>query len=171
MRVNLVRRSICGDPFCPFCAYHLETTEHLFFQCEWFAAIWESEPFYLTPPPEQWGFANWFQWLRAQLDDEGSFLAGVVCWRVWWVRNQLVHGATEGVGGDIVEWAKLFLDSYKTALVPKLPKAPRLLEQWMPPPAGMVKINCNVGFLHPEHYQVAMVARSENGRCLGWRVG
>lgn len=86
------------------------------------------------------------------------------------MRNQWVHGSTEGIGGDMVEWAQQFGEAYRSARVPTLNTEARLLAQWTPPKPGKVKLNCDVGFIHPESYQVAVVARTENGSCVGWRT-
>lgn len=40
VKVNLMRRHIGGDPYCPFCRKGLEYTSHLFFECEVFKDIW-----------------------------------------------------------------------------------------------------------------------------------
>lgn len=156
--MNLVRRGLGGDPFCPFCLNQLETTAHIFFECDRFAEIWGHSPFSISLPHEQWPFANWFRFLRTKLDGEECLLAAVVCWRVWWLRNQLIHGSKEDVGGDVVEWAAHFLEAYKTAQIPKLRTTVKLLDKWIP------------RFTHPDFFQVAVVVRDEGGSCLWWKT-
>lgn len=44
--------------------------------------------------------------------EEEVALAGDICWRMWWIRNKVVHGSDGGVGEDIIEWAANFLAPY-----------------------------------------------------------
>lgn len=60
-------------------------------------------------------FAEWLRFLRSRLDAGVFVLACVVCWRIWWIRNRIVHGEMEGAGGDIVEGVDHFLEAYQAA--------------------------------------------------------
>lgn len=78
-----------------------------------------------------------------------------------------MHGSKEGMGADIVEWGKHFLEAYRAALTPTIPKDTRIQVQWSPPELGRVKVNVDVGFILAEKFQVAMVARDSDGACIG----
>lgn len=97
-------------------------------------------------------------------------LASVVCWRMWWTKNEVVHGSDGGVGEDIVEWASNFLAAYRSAQLPRALQPGAPCDSWQAQGAGQVKVNFDVDYVAESHYQIAVVARSEEGTCLWWRV-
>lgn len=103
VKVNLMRRRMGSDPFCPFCKTELEYTAHLFFECEVFKDLWRASPFNFSLPVQVTNFSNWLHFVRTRTDSKGATLASVICWRIWYLRNQLVHGAMDGFGVDVVE--------------------------------------------------------------------
>lgn len=76
-------------------------------------------------------------------------LAGVLCWRLWWWRNRVVHGDAEGVGEDLIEWSTHFLEAYKAAQMPVIKQPPLMADTWIAPPPQVIKINFDVGVLEP----------------------
>lgn len=97
-------------------------------------------------------------------------LAGVLCWRLWWWRNRVVHGDAEGVGEDLIEWSTHFLEAYKAAQMPVIKQPPLMADTWIAPPPQVIKINFDVGVLEPNKFRVAVVARDAEGRCVWWRI-
>lgn len=71
---------------------------------------------------------------------------------------------------DTVTWASNFLEAYICAQYPKIERSPQLLAAWTATTGSTVKINFDVGFMDALHYQIAVVARTEEGGCVGWRV-
>lgn len=86
-------------------------------------------------------------------------LASVICWRIWFIRNQLVHESSELLGEDIVAWVANYITSYRAAQFPQPSKLLPLRRSEVPPSAPRVKINFDVGFPDSDHYIVAVVAR------------
>lgn len=83
----------------------------------------------------------------------------------WCVRdcggmNQIVHGHALEVGEDVVAWALNFLGSYREALYPGPVNlgVGATTTHWLPPSGAHIKLNCDVGYLNSESYQVAVVA-------------
>lgn len=99
-------------------------------------------------------FLGCLRLLRQNLDPDGCSLAVVICWRLWWHRNQIVHGQSNEVEEDVVSWASNFLESYRVALFPSPIKRGGDAHNsvWMPPAGARVQINCDVGFLTPDSY-------------------
>lgn len=170
VRVALVKRHLGGDPFCPLCHMALESTAHPFFECPIFARVWTVEPFNISMPGMHTKKKKWFRFLRSQLDIEAFTLACVVCWRVWWTRNRLVHEGDDGGNEDIIEGAEHFLEAYRSAQFPRNSHGVSISAIWSAPPEEIIKINFDVGFFEPDRYQVAMVARDAAGTCVWWRV-
>lgn len=64
--------------------------------------------------------------------------------------DQIPHGNNEGTEGDIVTWCNGFLEAYGAAKYIFHPRPPDFA-------AG-----------HFDHYQIASVARDNNGKCVWW---
>lgn len=87
----LTRRHLGGDPNCPLCYTSSESTAYSFFECSGFVRTWEAEPFNIIIPRRHTNFPEWLRFLRSGIDTEVFLLACVVCWRIWWFRNRIVH--------------------------------------------------------------------------------
>lgn len=166
VRAALMRRHLGWDPFCLLCGLALESTVHPFFECPRIARMWEAEPFNITIPRTHTNFAEWFRFLKSRLDRRAFELACVVCWCIWWMRNRYVHEGEDGLGEDLNEGAAHFLDGYRASQFPRAPQGSGVAATWHAPPSATVKITFDVGYLEPDHFQVAMVARNEMGACL-----
>lgn len=70
----------------------------------------------------------------------------------------------------MIEWSTHFLDSYRAAQLPTTSRTRSQVTCWIAPPRRTVKINFDVGFLEEDKYQVAVVARDDEGLCLWWRI-
>lgn len=147
-----------------------ETTAHVFFECRCMTQIWKAPPFHLRLPSETMGFGAWLRWLRSNLEGEALVVACIVCWRIWWWRNQVVHEEGVELKEDIVEWAFHFLEAYKTAQLPRISRSQAGPEVWQPPRHPTVKVNFDVGFFEDNRYQIAVVARNGGGGVLWWQV-
>lgn len=82
----------------------------------------------------------------------------------------MVHGSDAGEGDDCVEWASNYLEAYRAAQLPKITGGPTMPIEWKAPTDTIIKVNVDVGFIDPKHYQVAAVGRNKEGECMGWRV-
>lgn len=98
------------------------------------------------------------------------FLQGSVCWRIWWWRNWVVHGDGDGVCEDLIEWASHFLEGYQVLQMPWTKLSHTHVDSWVAPSPPFIKINFDVGFFELEKYQVAMIARDNDGNCVGWLI-
>lgn len=107
-RVTLMNH-LGGNPCCPLCEVMVETTAHVFFECRCTAHIWQMSPFNLRLPKERIGYG-------ANL----LVVACVVCWRIWWWRNQVVNGGRVAMTEDLIEWASHFIEAYHTAQLPQV---------------------------------------------------
>lgn len=76
----------------------------------------------------------------------------------------------EGAGVDIIEGADHFLEAYRAAQFARTPPGPSENGTWSAPFSPKVNINFDVGFLESDHYQIAVVARNEEGQCLWSRT-
>lgn len=137
VRAELVRRHIASNPYCFFCETQVETSSHLFFECDNFGSIWSSPPFNRDVQQIAASFAARFQFLWANLEREVFELACVVCWRFWDVRNQYIYGEDTYIPSDIIKWSIDFLANFRTAnMVPSSIRGPAIASEWLPPAPG-----------------------------------
>ncbi|KAJ1421789.1 Ribonuclease H superfamily [Sesbania bispinosa] len=66
VRANLVRRDINCIPLCPWCDEEIETTSHLFRDCQWIKEVWLSSPLrYQFHKPIETSIGDWILFNRA----------------------------------------------------------------------------------------------------------
>lgn len=112
-----------GAPFSPICATCMECRSHPFFECGVFKNIWAAPPFDPSIADALSNFANGLHFIEVNTDSLGVTLAAVVCWRIWFLQNQLVHDKREGWTEDIIECSSHFLTSYRAAQLPQMPNS------------------------------------------------
>lgn len=104
--VELYRRHILNNPFCTRCNSDAETFAHVILKCRGLQDVWSNPPFCIYEVDENaqpWAIYKLFQ---KKLSKENFLLAMMLWWRMWELRNKEVHGELEGVGSDLVTWAK-----------------------------------------------------------------
>ncbi|KAK3187896.1 hypothetical protein Dsin_027457 [Dipteronia sinensis] len=67
-----------------------------------------------------------------------------ILWRVWFIRNSVVHGAASQTLLEVSHWARRFLAKMYGCKQLKLKVAPIRDVKWRPPDTGCYKINCDV---------------------------
>lgn len=94
-------------------------------------------------------------------------LACVIIWKLWEIRNSLIHGEDKYLPADIIKWSSDFLDSYRRANLPdRLYSTARLPDKWSAPPDSHLKINFDAALFADSHFQVAVVARDWTGNVV-----
>lgn len=105
------------------------------------------------------------------MDEHFFALVCVVCWRLWFLRNQRLHGDQQEGGDDVVGWSESYLQAYIEAQLPiLLSKRGKSCSKWVPPPMGTIKVNVDVSFLKDVAYRAGIVTRDWRGRSVGWRT-
>lgn len=168
--IELFRRHVIPNPFCINCGSEPESISHVLTKCRGMRAIWSDHPFSL--PPFDQGSSMWtiYGKLKKLLSLELFEVAVVLCWKIWEIRNQQLHGAETNSTTDIVKWCSSYLLEYKQAQAlfakPNPTTGPSL---WSPPVFDFIKINVDAAI--PEgidSYRVSGVAHNHEGRLLWW---
>ncbi|KAK2664583.1 hypothetical protein Ddye_003157 [Dipteronia dyeriana] len=92
----------------------------------------------------------------------------VVLWRLWYVRNQIVHGKAHNGQEDMVSWCASFLRDFKGANEVTYVNRGVVAEKWtrwVPPDHNLYKLNCDVA-LDSIHVGLGMVIRDSLGEVL-----
>ena len=92
-RADLIRRKITTDGICQHCGNSMETTEHLFRDCEWSMHFWYSSCLRVNIKENEsrHNLADWIFKIKSQLPSEGTSLFFTFLWYIWYARNVLVH--------------------------------------------------------------------------------
>lgn len=100
--LNLFRTGILNSPFCFRCHSAVESVGHALFGCGHLSIIWCNSPFSLIPIVDNCTFLQWFYLAFSVLDGPSFLLAMVICWRLWDIRNPLLHGNLEVHDVDVI---------------------------------------------------------------------
>ncbi|KAK3229296.1 hypothetical protein Dsin_001177 [Dipteronia sinensis] len=144
---NLKWKSINVSARCPICSKGCETTLHAVWGCcylEDFRNSWHVCRFVRRGNKVQ--LLDFLQDYYEIWDKENMALFCVILWRIWFHRNQVVHGL-KGVNlEEVVNWAALYLSDFREAnkrsLLPVARHQSRV-GNWQPPCLGRFKLNCD----------------------------
>lgn len=156
-KLNLLKRGIASDLYCPICGNEVESTDHILFQCCRAKEIWEitfNRVFLET------NFNGSFvdRWLKIVESCSSSELGlvAVTCWSIWNDRNKTCHEESIPSISIRSQWIIEFLRKYLEANLNPAVKGPRnrvskqhaTLDVWSPPPDGFWKFNVDAAWLH-----------------------
>ncbi|XP_028089296.1 uncharacterized protein LOC114289726 [Camellia sinensis] len=176
---NLWRRRCAHSTDCPICLTAAESVEHLFFGCEWAKRVWfDSGLGFRCDELDMGTIWSWFGKLFASLGtaSEGrSVLCSMiwVAWSIWKVRNEHLfnHYIVDPI--EVIAKAKqeeaVFLAACEvdSAFVETIAGAQSSGPQWVPPPRGIWKINCDAATdLSRGRGAVVVLLRDEKGNLL-----
>lgn len=134
-KVELFRRHIVTDPFCPNCGTAPETLAHVLMECRGVYGVWSRPPFNVQPVTSCESMRSIFSKLNNSLSYDLFLVALVLCWKIWDMRNKQLYGE------------KAFLKDFWLAKFPASLHKPASSPQdhWIPPPSCTVKINVDFG--------------------------
>lgn len=41
----------------------------------------------------------------------------IVYWRLWYIRNQVIHGQGDDIGRDVVNWCMGFMEAFRALVI------------------------------------------------------
>jgi len=144
-RVNLYKRGIETDVFCPVCGAEYETPSHIFLDCDFATDFWRKSPFRLcTNSRRQRDFGAWCHEMLSVLDADQSGLLITLIWGLWALRNRWVfEGKKESVGislGRFVDCWCRYAAARETQRVQLKGKGTGAVK-WIPPQRDACKAN------------------------------
>ncbi|KAG7551591.1 Ribonuclease H domain [Arabidopsis thaliana x Arabidopsis arenosa] len=172
---TLVYRGITRNSQCTRCHKAEESIEHLFFDCEYVQAIWQSNSVFHSIHPTR-SFEEKFRAIiecynNQNLSDLERQLPIWTLWRIWKSRNQLVyqkkdsHWQEDKIKAEIE--AKEWVDCWPTVTSVTTSNSCRLrstTSAWMKPKEGYVKCNYDCKFFqNGQPSQAAWIFRDSDG--------
>jgi len=87
--VNLFKRGVEIDVFCPVCGNDYETTTHIFLDCDLAVEYWSKSPFrFGTRDRTELDFGAWCHDTIKLLDKDQCGLLATLLWGLWLIRNR-----------------------------------------------------------------------------------
>lgn len=134
--LNLVRRKVKLDTQCLRCSHFEESNAHLFWYCKYARKVWkQSGIWHILRGFPCGSVGDLFCWVV----DHGTLmefnLFVVICWSLWYSRNQLVFQ------GKFLSFAEVINKALQTNLVMGSVKEIVQIKQWSPPTSGVIKVN------------------------------
>ncbi|KAL7176319.1 hypothetical protein ACSBR2_029794 [Camellia fascicularis] len=176
---NLWRRRCANSAECPICLTAVESVEHLFFGCKWAKSVWFGTGLgFRCVELETGTIRSWFGKLFASLGTaaEGRLVLCSmiwVAWSIWKARNETLFSHCPVDPIEVIAKAKreeaAFLAACEvdSASGETTDGAQGSGPQWVPPPRGIWKINCDaVTDLSRGRGAVAVLLRDEKGNLL-----
>ncbi|KAL6293667.1 hypothetical protein ACE6H2_001809 [Prunus campanulata] len=154
------------NPECPLCTDHMETINHLFFECQFAVNIWRCTSISPLPLQQNLDGIDWLDALPHLIDKDGPNIlskALLLCWQIWEARNNCVFKdiAPHPVRA-LLAAGQIGLDYWKINSTPPLnPKGMHAIK-WKPPPLDWIKLNFD-GSVRGNLAATGFVIRDWNG--------
>jgi hypothetical protein len=144
-RQNLKWRNIIDDASCPFCNMEDETAIHILWQCPSAKDVWCVGPKMLQKSTEEG--KNFRGVVEAVLEkcspEDMAFFAGVAR-RIWWRRNEVVHGGVFVHPISLVQQVQQAMEDFvmeqSNEESQHLPMGISTITRWSAPSVGWVKV-------------------------------
>ncbi|KAL2895153.1 hypothetical protein RDABS01_011062, partial [Bienertia sinuspersici] len=131
------------------CGWKEEDVVHTLIQCPAAQNIWEAMQIEVNFCNQDYHvrFVEWWDFILSNFSSEEASKTGMICWGLWNARNENVFKGNPRAFGDVVGSAMSYLNSFMEANGTPKSSLGEADAGWQPPPRGVVKINCDVGFL------------------------
>ncbi|WVZ74299.1 LOW QUALITY PROTEIN: hypothetical protein U9M48_022500 [Paspalum notatum var. saurae] len=150
-RRSIVRRGMQIDTRCPMCWRFDEDGGHCFLKCKWVKHCWrdmnlEGVRLRLTEA----GNAAQMMQLILSLDEEEKMKTISLLYAWWAARNKANVGEQKDTTNEIVYRANMMLTDGSGRCSKGQVRSPNRKQNWSCPPDGILKLNCDAGFLQNE---------------------
>ena len=168
---NLVRRKVLAEGICAMCQSGLETSGHLFWECERVREAWAMlKIFPAQSNVQSHSFMDmlWYGVFDAEWDALQIERMIIVAWALWSSRNEIRTGGVKKSALKIVNDALEYLAEYQACV--KDHEKPRSVQPalWKPPPLNKFKINIDGAvFASQKAAGVGVLVRDADGRTIG----
>lgn len=170
VRSNLITRGVDVEPFRPWCKKLQEDIRHITWYCKFVQKVWRmSELWPKLHGFKRGGFGDLFQWIfeRGVGYEFERFV--MICWSLWFERNQVVFNNKIKDWEDVIIRARRLGENFfTTEHVPNsFDLQQSLCHFWRPPPVDFIKVNVDASVtISADSYGVGLVGRDSNGQVL-----
>ncbi|KAF8408521.1 hypothetical protein HHK36_007677 [Tetracentron sinense] len=174
----LARRHIAMGVSCPWCGDIDESIEHCLMLCNFARAVLFSSllAIYHQPNASQ-SFREWWLFLVNRLQtqpDKDTLVLNLasILWYIWKACNEKLFSSLSSSPRSIAARASAYAAEVQSVWSPTHAISPHpVLHFWVPPPLGLIKLNCDGAFFVGESIGGAgVVGRDSVGSVLDFRV-
>jgi hypothetical protein len=88
---NLFQKGVKCDPLCPRCFRTVETTQHIFIECDWAKLVWLSSPLSINLRSAHFdNLTDWFVYMANHTDKESMEKITATIYGIWYARNMFL---------------------------------------------------------------------------------
>ncbi|CAJ2673653.1 unnamed protein product [Trifolium pratense] len=172
---NLFKRGVRCDPLCPRCTNCLETTNHVFLDCEWTKQVWFASSLNLNLGQNQ--ITDVYDWIRYMINNTNKECIEqitAIIYGIWYARNMLVFQEKLLPPQEISSIATKQLQEYQLHGFEQEIHEPQVRTKscsndisWSPPLKGTLKINVDAHLSSDGHWSTGLVLRRVDGSTVG----
>ncbi|GAU40964.1 hypothetical protein TSUD_187210 [Trifolium subterraneum] len=172
---NIFKKGIQCDPLCPRCSNTMETSSHVFLECEWVKQVWFASPLTINLNTNQ--FPNFFEWLQHMFkyaDKESREVIVAITYGIWHARNAAIFQDKFFSPNDVCSIAMAQLQEYQSFSCDlETPHRAIVTENhsnnisWSPPLRGKLKINVDAHLSSDGHWFAGLLLRRSDGSVVG----
>ncbi|KAL5779271.1 hypothetical protein ACOSQ2_010008 [Xanthoceras sorbifolium] len=139
---NLLDRKVHIFPLCCCCNKEMETIGHAIWNCELLQSIRDDSSFIgKLPNVILNSVLDFLIYCWTVLSSSDLLLLGIVLWKVWNLRNCILHHQPCIIAADLVPWCRAFLADFATAHVVLPAARVEKYLRWIPHIYGQLKLN------------------------------
>lgn len=148
------------------CKNHMETINHLFFECQFAVNIWRCTYFFPNYIQQNFDGIEWLASLphtKAADGPNALSKALLLCWQIWEARNNCIFKDIDPHPVKVLNVAgRIGLDYWKINSCPPKKSTGKVNIKWEPPPLDWVKVNFD-GSVRGNLAATGFVIRDWNG--------
>ncbi|CAL9001769.1 unnamed protein product [Prunus brigantina] len=133
------------NPECPLCKNHMETINHLFFECQFAMNIWRCTHFFPKDAQQNFDGIEWLALLPHTKASNGPNVlskALLLCWQIWEASNNCIFkDIVPHPARALLVAGRIGLDYWKINSCPPQKSNGLINIKWQPPPLDWIKVN------------------------------
>jgi hypothetical protein len=86
VKKNLFQKGVRCDPLCPRCNSYVESSKHVFLECEWAQQIWPASPLTINLSNNQIEtIFDWYNYMFQQTNQDTMEIVVAITYGIWYV--------------------------------------------------------------------------------------
>jgi hypothetical protein len=169
-KANLLRRGVLQEAVCVLCNQEIESTRHVLWDCPAAQDVWcACDRIFQKSSFEGSGFREIWEALIMRCNQEELAFSAILARNIWFRRNSFVHKGVFSHPNELVRDAEVSFQEFShvksMATGQNCGITNNMSVLWQPPPAGIFKVNWDVGF-NPKlrRMGVGIIVRDDCGR-------
>ncbi|KAL8094027.1 hypothetical protein AgCh_035785 [Apium graveolens] len=176
VRDTLSHKGVQLNNTCPFCDLETETTEHLFFDCQFAKSCWSEEGMSMSTPGDQ-SVSTWLLSLLSNVSKEVLTKVVAILWGIWFFRNKKIWENKVVTARMVVNWGKTRISDRFHAkkqvqdVGVRISSKSNQMYKWKRPEVGNLKLNVDAAVpTDGQGFSIGMLIRDNTGAFIQGKV-